>query len=275
MRIIASLILLYFLGIMNHLSAEAPFAHFSPAVDYPNSTDYISLLQQFPNYAERLWHDGYQGNPDIGYFSTGMHDHNHMRSLSNFIFVYALLSVSPDYHTRVSGIEQDILLDRTKSAIRYLTGTHVTGKILTTDGRKWGLTTDTASHQSNQWISPWIVSKALAGAHLIWDFLTDKEKFEIKQMVIHEANFQLGLQALTGDLKSAGGKFPALNARSEVNALNAEVLSWAFSLYPEHPNADKWKNKAQELFITKKIHFSSFFRGVLIYSFPKSWNFLG
>ena len=46
--------------------------------------------------------------------------------------------------------------------------------------------------QPHQWLSPWVISKAVAGAHLIWDELTQEETDAIRRVVVHEADFQLG-----------------------------------------------------------------------------------
>ena len=74
------------------LWAIPPLQHFYPSADFPNQADYIAFLERFPTYAESEWHSGHQGDSRLGYFSNGVHDHNQMRVLANFIFVYALLA---------------------------------------------------------------------------------------------------------------------------------------------------------------------------------------
>lgn len=169
----------------------------------------------------------------MGYFGTGSHDHNQMRSHANFIFVCALLTKDENYDSSVSGMDREQLLAQTRAALRYFTETHVTGNKVCIDGRKWG-------KQPSQWIAPWVISRAVAGARLIWEELTQDEKNAIRRVVVHEANYQLKLRAASrvfGD------------THAEINAINAEVLSWAASLYPTHPNARQWLFKAQELFM--------------------------
>jgi len=201
--------------------------------DFPNELDYVSFLQRFPKYAKTLWHDTYRGDPQMGYFGTGHHDHNQMRALSNFIFTYALLSSEELYSKAFSGVDQATLLNNARMALRYMTATHVTGDLLCVDNEKWG-------KQPEQWLSPWVISKMVAGAHLIWDKLTTEERQDIKRVVIHEANYQLGVEADSREYE---------DTHAEFNALNSEVLAWAYSLYPEHTNSARWLSKAQEFFM--------------------------
>ena len=217
-------VLAFLFNYTSHLSAIPP---------PPTEADYISFLQKFPLYAEQQWHSGYKGNPQLGYFGTGAYDHNQMRSLSNFIFIYALLATEKDYDPAVSGIQQDTLLNSTRAALRYFTATHVTGNMECVYGSKWG-------KPPEQWLAPWVISKAVAGAHLIWDKLSLEEKYAIRRVVVYEANYQLKNRAYSREYT---------DTHAEVNALSAEVLAWAFSLYPTHPNARRWLSKAQELFM--------------------------
>ena len=216
-----------------HLWAISPPQHFYPRADFPNQADYIAFLEQFPTYAESEWHSGYLGDSQLGYFSNGVHDHNQMRVLANFIFVYALLAAEKAGDQVVSEINQDTLLNRVRAALRYFTATHITGDKVCTDGAKWG-------GQPRQWLSPWVISKAVAGAHLIWDELTQAETDAIRRVVVHEADYQLGNRVFSREYE---------DTQAELNALNAEVLAWATSLYPTHPNAERWLAKAQELFM--------------------------
>lgn len=221
------------LGSPFNLWAIPPIQHFYPSADFPNHADYIAFLERFPTYAESEWHSGYQGDSRLGYFSNGVHDHNQMRVLANFIFVYGLLAAETGGNRAAPQISRETLLNRVRAALRYFTATHVTGGIVCTDGEKWGA-------QPHQWLSPWVISKAVAGARMIWDELTQEETDAIRRVVVHEADFQLGNRVFSREYE---------DTQAELNALNAEVLAWATSLYPNHPNAERWLSKAQELFM--------------------------
>lgn len=157
---------------------------------FPDEKDYMLFLERFPAYAEAVWHGNYLNDPNLGYFGTGNHDHNEMRVLSNCIFVYALLATDKNYDETVSGIPQSTLLSHALAAIRFFTATHVTGEKVCADGSKWG-------KQPKQWISPWVISKAVAGARLIWDKLTEQEKNALKRVITFEANYQANQKAFS------------------------------------------------------------------------------
>ena len=217
----------------NTVSLDAVGNNAEYVAGFPGEADYISFLQKFPIYAERRWHDGYKDNPQIGYFGSGLHGYEEMRCLSNFIFVYALLAVDENYDESVSGVGQDTLLEHTRAALRYFTSTHVSGDMLCVDSSAWG-------QQPGEWLTPWVISKAVAGARLIWDKLTQTEKYDIQRVVIHEADYQLTNRASSQEY---------VDTDAEYNALNGEVLAWASSLYPDHPRAGEWRSKAQEFFM--------------------------
>ncbi len=232
-RIISLILLVLSFHYTTDLPGSPPDSDSHLLSGFPDSSDYISLLQEFPRYAEKLWHSNYRGDSQLGYFGTGAHDHNQMRSHANFIFVYALLATDEAYDAAVSGVERNQLLDRARAALRYLTDTHISGNRVCTDGRKWG-------KQPEQWLAPWVISKAVAGARLIWGDLTPIEKRAMRRVVVNEANYQL--------------KYPAASrvyddTHAEFNAMNSEVLAWAVNLYPTHPNASSWRLKAQEFFM--------------------------
>ena len=232
-RIFAFILFTLLLHSISDSSAAPPLPHTYFGKDYPTSSDYISFLQRFPSYAKLLWKGNYRGDSQLGYFGTGAHDHNQMRSHANAIFMCALLAVDENYDSSISGIGRDRLLVQARAGLRFLTDTHVTGAKFCVDGRKWG-------KQPSQWIAPWVISKAAAGARLIREHLTPDERNAIRRVVIHEANYQLKQRAASRAYR---------DTNAEVNAISAEVLAWAASLYPTHPNARKWLNKAQEMFM--------------------------
>lgn len=109
-----------------------------PEGNFPDLSDYIAFLSHFPKYAERVWHDSYRGDEQLGYFGLSMHDHNQVRVLSNCIFVYSLLATDDAYDETISGVSREKLIEHALAALRYFTATHITGWLTCTDGRKWG-----------------------------------------------------------------------------------------------------------------------------------------
>ncbi|MCS7254881.1 MAG: hypothetical protein NZ781_12780 [Armatimonadetes bacterium] len=195
---------------------------------FPSLRDYLVILERFPAYAERGWHRNYLGHKNLGYFGDGRSDENGMRTLGNFILVYAYLATRADYDPSVSGVSKDVIKERALSAIRYMIRTHLTGDLKCTDGRQWG----------NHWQSAWWTSRMLGGATLLWNELTDEERVKIQKVVVYEANRHIGLMPRVGEY---------FDTKSEENAWDSEILAWALNLYPNHPNSEKWREAFNRL----------------------------
>jgi len=200
------------------------------APGFPSRRDYSILLERIPLWAERGWHDAYGSDPGVGYFGEGGTNENSLRTLGNFIFAYAFLATDPYYDASVSGVPQSQLLAQTRAALAYMTRTHFTGDLVCADGKKWG----------NHWQSAWWTSRMVAGARLIWEQLTNAERDAVRRVLVAEANRHL-------DRTPPGGEFS--NTRSEENAWDSEVLVWATTVCPAHPNARQWEAKAREFFM--------------------------
>lgn len=194
------------------------------ADSYPNEADMMRILERFPMYSERGWHANYLDDPQLGYFGDPTHSEMGLRAMGNYIFVTALLATSPEYDQRPSGISQEVLLQRARACLEYMTRGHATGDLHCADGCQWG----------NDWQSAWWTARMAAGARLIWSKLTPKEQARVKRVVIHEANRHLKRNPPSG-VKS--------DTKSEENAWDSEVLAWASGMFPSHANADAWRTK--------------------------------
>jgi hypothetical protein len=190
----------------------------------PTAADYMRILSRFPLYAERGWHEAYEGAADVGYFGSGRSDENGQRTLANFILVYALLATEPGYDASASGVPRDQLESHALAAIRYWMRTHLTQDLTCTDGNPWG----------HHWQSSWWTSKALTGADLLWDRLTEAEKERLALVVASEADRLCEIPIPTGEYG---------DTKSEENAWYSETLAWAVCLYPTHPRAPAWRER--------------------------------
>ena len=203
----------------------------APAATFPDEKDYIGFLEQFPRYGERIWHD--VPDTQLGYFGLGKHNQNQVRPLSNSIFVYALLAADENYDVTVSGVSREMLLEHALAALRYFLATHVTGDRRCTDWGQWG-------EEPAEFFAPSLISKAVAGARLIWDKLTEEDKAAIKRVVTYEANYLMKQQAASSEY---------FGSHAAYNAWSGELLAWAASMYPEAPLAEVWLAKAKEYFM--------------------------
>jgi hypothetical protein len=189
---------------------------------FPSGDDYMTLLQRWPAHAGDGFTAGYRGEPDLGYFGSGASYESGMRTLGNFIYVYALLSGAEGYDPQVSGVDPAQLERRARMALRYMARTHRTGDLVATNGEQWG----------NQWQSSWWTSRLAGGAQLLWDRLHANERSMVTRVVAAEADRQLSRSPQSGN---------AGDSKAEENAWNTEVLAWALALMPQHPQADAWR----------------------------------
>lgn len=192
------------------------------SVAYPTAADYTRIIGRFPRYAERGWHGNYQDNPALGYFGDGRSDENGQRTLANFCLVYAWLATNPAYDSTESGVSRETLRAHALAAIRYRLRTHVTGDLPCTDDRPWG----------NHWQSAWWVSRMVPAVLLLRAEFSASEMAAFDRMVHHEADRHVGLAPRYGEYG---------DSKAEENAWDAEVVAWALSLYPNHPNVPGWK----------------------------------
>lgn len=197
------------------------------AQTYPNSTDFMRILERFPMYSERGWHSNYLDDPSLGYFGDSDHGEMGLRAMGNYIFVTALLATDPAYDRKPSGVSRETLLARARACLAYMTRSHVTGDITCADGFQWG----------NHWQSAWWAAKMAAGVRLLWPSLTDDERNSVERVIVHEANRHLDRVPPSG-LSS--------NTRSEENGWDTEVIAWAIGLFPKHLNAPAWRTKLIE-----------------------------
>jgi hypothetical protein len=197
------------------------------APTYPSPSDYLRILERFPRYAERGWHD-LPGQPGLGWFGDGHSGEQGQRTLANFILVYAWLATNDQYDPAVSGVARETLRDHCLAAIRWRLRTHVTGDLKCTDGKPWG----------NHWQSAWWVSRMLGGTDLVAGLLTKDDHAAIARVVQHEASRHIGLKPRFNEYG---------DTKSEENAWDSEVLAWALNLYPDHPRAAEWKAAFNQL----------------------------
>jgi len=195
--------------------------------NYPSESDYMQMLEPFALYSEPGWKKNYLGNNMLGYFGESSHVENGMRSMGNYIFTTCLLASEESYNPEVSGVDRQVLLNRAKCCLGYMTRSHVTGDITCGNGRKWG----------GAWQSAWWTTKMALGARLIWNQLSKEEKAGVEKVVVSEASRHLDRilpSGLVGDTKA------------EENAWDTEILATATALFPEHKLHTQWREKIVE-----------------------------
>ena len=190
---------------------------------FPTASDYMTVLERFPLFAENGWHGNYQGHANVGYWGNAYSGEMGQRPQANFIVAYALMSRETSYDPTVSGVMRETLRSRALDGLRYMTRTHFSGDLVCTDKRPWG----------NAWQSAYWTARMALGAYLLWPHLSDSERADVRRVLAAEANL---LPRSDRPLAGLLG-----NTRSEENAWDTEGLAWALKLCPDHPDRAKWR----------------------------------
>jgi hypothetical protein len=130
-----------------------------------------------------------------------------------------------DYDPNVAGVPRERIERDLVSLLRYIAITHKANFLPTGDGHPWG----------DQWQSAFWAAIAGRAAWLAWDRLDDDTKVMVAGMVAHEAdrfNNRPPDSGYRGDTKA------------EENAWNSEVIALAACMFPQHPNAKLWHERA-------------------------------
>jgi hypothetical protein len=185
---------------------------------------YTRMLVDYSRYAEGQWHTS-TTVPDAGYWGNGISDGNEgIRAVSDTALAYAALAKKTgalDVKTR------DAYRGRAIAGIRYIVRTHLTGDRKCVNGKQWG-----ASWQSSMW-----TGTTGFAAWMLWDDMDADLRKSVEQVVVFEANRFL-------DRKPPGRE--SGDTKAEENGWDQTCISLAAAMFPQHPNAAKWKQKSIE-----------------------------
>jgi len=187
----------------------------------------LEALALWSPYAERYWWDS-PDRPGMGCFGTG-YDSWGVQTNQKYVGACAVLATEP-------GAASDELLDRALRALRYSLATHKSGDCRRTDGTQWGRT----------WISGLGIERMMHGVEALDEHLTDDDRDGLRRVLTSEADAQLQAEVQAHRWQSTHMNKP------ESNLWNGAILARAAMMYPDHPDADAWREKA-DLFLLNAI----------------------
>ena len=189
---------------------------------------YVSVLADACRHADKVWQDS-STDPQAGYWGTGRSDQMNegIRAVAGMVLASAALL---RYADDLDASERQARLRQATRAIRYAVSAHHTGARKCTDGKPWG-----GSWQSAMW-----TATLTFGARLIQEDLDPDLRQGVERVVASEADRFLGSKPPTG---RAG------DTKAEEDGWNMVCLAVAASLFPAHPHAAAWHQKAIEYMI--------------------------
>lgn len=185
---------------------------------------YTGMMLDSCRFSNTKWHD-WSVDPTAGYWGDGVSAGNQgIRAISDVVLTSAALL---KYSNALKGAERKEFLRRAIAGIRYSVATHVTGKEKCVDGKQWG----------NSWQSGMWVGTLAFGTWLIWDELDAQTKQDFENVVAFEADRFL-------KVKPPSGRWH--DTKAEENGWDLTCISVAANMFPSHPRAAAWNEKAIE-----------------------------
>lgn len=195
----------------------------------------LAFLHAWARDAERHWYP-VPGRPGEGCYGAG---YNAWGVQTNQKYVAALATLAMRGED-VVGLDREWALDRARAGLRFSLASHVSGDGACTDGTQWGHT----------WISALGIERMMHGVYLLWPELTEAERAGVRRVLVSEcewimADFHRGpVAGIVADVWNASGK----NA-PESNLWNGALLWRTAAMFPDHPHAADWQERAHTFLI--------------------------
>ena len=198
--------------------------HIRPLSERQMLRIYTSVMRDACRHSNGEWHE-MPSDPGAGYWGDGISEGNEgIRAISITVLTCAALL---KYSDALTSAERRDYLAKSTAAIRFAVWAHVTGTGKCTDGKQWG-----GSWQSGMW-----TGTLAFGAWLIWDDLASELREGVERVVTSEAD-----RFLAGHPPS--GRWG--DTKAEENAWDSLSISAAANMFPSHPHAAAWREKAIE-----------------------------
>jgi len=198
--------------------------HIRPLSDGELMATYEAVLLDACRYADRDWHE-WSSDQRGGYWGNGISDGNEgIRAISQMVLTCGTLL---KYSDALKGDERREYARKATEGIYYAVSTHLTGAQTCVDGKRWG-----GTWQSAMW-----AGTLGFGAWLVWDDLDPELREGIERVVTSEADRFLAGKPPTGRWN---------DTKAEENGWTLICISLAANMFPEHPHAAAWREKAIE-----------------------------
>jgi len=199
------------------------------------STACLAALARWLPAAERDWY--WVDRPAaIGCYGSG-YDGWGVQSNQKYCGAMAVLGALGEACGAIDGDGAELARQRARAALRFSCLSHHSGGGRCLDGRSWGRT----------WISPLGIERMMAGVLLLDPWLDDAERDALRTVLCdearwHEQQHQRGgcVGIPTGLWNSDGGNAP------ESNIWTGALLYRAAIMYPDEPEADRWRERAYD-----------------------------
>ncbi len=214
----------FFLLVLLPVAARAEDVyHIRPLSERELLRTYERVITDACRYSDDQWHVS-TFDPNAGHWGTGISGGNEgIRAICEMVLACgALLKYS-----HLGDADRRDFMAKTTAALRYVTATHLTGTQNCTDDKHWG----------GDWQSAMWTGTLAFGAWLIWDDLDPELQKGVERVVASEADRFLAT-------RPPGGRWN--DTKAEENGWTLICISAATNMFPDHPRASAWHEKAIE-----------------------------
>ncbi len=195
----------------------------------------LNLLSRWASNAEKHWYS-IPGEEALGCYGTGYNSWG-VQTNQKYLAAMAALAVRGE---GVTELDSQWALERALAALRFSLWSHLSGPGRCTDGTQWGHT----------WISALGVERMMHAIYLLEPQLEDADRQALRNMLASEADWLLkdyhrgGEKGIFAALWHSSGK-----NHPESNIWNGALLWRAAEMYPDHPDAAGWRERAHVFLI--------------------------
>lgn len=195
----------------------------------------IRHLAAWKAFADRDWYD-LPGTPGMGVYGTGYNSWG-VQTNQKYAAAMAVLASQP---AGACGHLRDEALHRALAALRFSLHSHLANGGTCTDGTPWG----------NTWISGLGIERMMHGVFLLSSHLRDEDWDTLRRVLVSEADWLLRHYTRDGHAGVTAAPWAKSGRNApESNLWNGAILWRAASLYPDHPSAADWTERAHEFLV--------------------------
>lgn len=196
------------------------------------TTEYIELLYHWALSSKQYLYDCPE-RPDLTCYGTG-ENHWGVQTNQKAFAAYAILGTLSIEHPFLTSTAQAEFRNTALRLLRFSLESHIEGSYHCMDGASWGHT----------WISSLGIERMMHGVEAVWTYLTDEDKILLKKVLSSECNWLLEKYEPVAGLYGSEG----LN-KPESNLWNGAILYRTALMYPDHPHANQYVEKANRFLI--------------------------
>lgn len=172
------------------------------------------------------------GRPDMVCYGTG-YDTWGVQTQQKAFAAYATYALLAEPGRKTAGMTNDQIMGLALKMLRFNLESHIAGSFACLDGKKWGHT----------WLTGLGTERMMSTIDAICDRIPAQDKALLRKVLVSEADWLLNEYPVEACPDNTGPNKP------ESNLWNGALLHRTAMMYPDTPNAEKYREKAYRFLI--------------------------